>query len=160
MVQAAIGAESEQSELIFIVRDLTAKKKGYTSWSYIKTLERGLLPIYNGQVFQQDNAPIHTARNSIDWLHENGINVYLDWPAYSPDLNPIEHMWPRLKETIYQQNPELEADLKPKQQLAGLHKVLPRAWASIKHEIVQALVESMPRRIQAVIDTEGWHTKY
>jgi transposase len=41
-------------------------------------------------VFMQDNAPIHTAHIIKDWLEEMAIEV-LEWPPYSPDLNPIEH---------------------------------------------------------------------
>jgi hypothetical protein len=43
----------------------------------------------------QDNASIFTARIVKDWLKEQGIEV-LNWPPYSPDLNPIEHAWKRL----------------------------------------------------------------
>ena len=39
----------------------------------------------------QDNASIHTSRLARDWLQEHGIEV-TDWPPYSPDLNPIEHL--------------------------------------------------------------------
>lgn len=47
----------------------------------------------------QDNARIHTARIVQDWLHEQEFEV-LEWPPYSPDLNPIEHVWARLKELV------------------------------------------------------------
>ena len=37
---------------------------------------------------------------------------------------------------------------------------LPRVWASIEEEIIDDLVISMPKRIQAVIDANGWQTRY
>ncbi len=40
-------------------------------------------------IFQQDLAPAHTANSTKSWLNDHGVGV-LDWPANSPDLNPIE----------------------------------------------------------------------
>ncbi len=42
-------------------------------------------------IFQQDLAPTHTAKSTKSWLNDHGVGV-LDWPANSPDLNPIENL--------------------------------------------------------------------
>ncbi|CAG8552720.1 8244_t:CDS:2, partial [Paraglomus occultum] len=46
--------------------------------------------------FQQDNSPIHKARAITDLFEHHNIRI-LDWPAYSPNINPIENLWAILK---------------------------------------------------------------
>jgi transposase len=57
----------------------------------------GLLPNYRrGLTCVHDNASVHTATTTLDWLRDHFIPLLLDWPPYSPDLNPIENIWYRL----------------------------------------------------------------
>lgn len=62
-------------------------------------LERVRQTIGVEPIFQQDNAPIHNAHLVSDWFISEGI-LTETWPPYSPDLNPIEHVWVRLKEKL------------------------------------------------------------
>ena len=51
-----------------------------------------------------DNAPCHTAKRVKQYLTEENIKV-MNWPAHSPDLNPIENLWHIIGEQVRERNP-------------------------------------------------------
>ena len=64
----------ERSPLIIMERDPDAAKNGYSASSYTETLTHGLLPQYHpGQIFMQDNAPIHNAKYTKEFLEKHDI---------------------------------------------------------------------------------------
>lgn len=126
---------------------------------YVSILEDGLLgsigklKMMEGEfIFQQDNDPKHTSKLAQKWLEDQNITV-LDWPAQSPDLNPIEHLWTTLKRKI------LDYEV-PAKGVWELWERTSTEWGNITEEDCQGLIESMPRRLQAVIRAKGGNTKY
>ena len=122
----------------------------------------GILP-KNGifdAIFQQDNAPIHKAHITMEFLHQQGF-VVMDFPPNSPDMNPIEHLWAVLKRELFRHFPET-SDLPggPDAVKGALAERLAIVWADIGTDTMNALIDSMPTRVQALIDAKGWYTKY
>jgi transposase len=153
--------DSGRSDLYLLDRDFESKKHGYSAASYIQILDHNLAGIWEPElVFMQDNAPIHRARKSKLWFQGNGIEV-MEWPPYSPDLNPIENLWALLKKETYKVYPDLDS-LKGKGDEAEtqLFQILQKAWANLREEVMEGLISSMPDRCAAVIIAKGWHTKY
>jgi transposase len=95
--------------------------------------------------FQQDNAPPHTAKTTKRFFAEQNIDV-LAWPASSPDLNPIENLWGILKVRVDRKKPSSKAEL---------ITVAVQEWNGIEMDVVRHCIESMPRRIEAVIEKNG-----
>jgi DDE superfamily endonuclease len=94
---------------------------------------------------------VHTAGVVIQWKEANLISS-LPWPAQSPDLNPIEHVWDQLEKAIRKRNPPKNTN--------ELVSFLMEEWANLDRDYLQKLVDSMPQRAQAVIDSKGNPTKY
>ncbi len=156
---------------------------------YQEILEHFMLPsadkLYGDAdfIFQQDLAPAHTAKGTKSWFNDHGVTV-LDWPANSPDLNPIENLWGIVKRKMRDTRPNNADDLKAtvKETWLPYHLSSATNWSpltpppprnfnslyvctvhvaelTIKLTLTLTLT-SMPRRIEAVIKAKGAPTKY
>lgn len=105
-----------------------------------------------GFLFQQDNARPHTAVLTRNFLEDMRIPV-MEWPALSPDLNPIEHLWDQLDRRV-RARPMAPATTQE------LTAALLQEWEDIPQDYIRVLILSMPRRCQAVILARGGHTRY
>lgn len=103
-------------------------------------------------IFMQDNARPHIARRVIDFLDEVAINRF-EWPANSPDLNPIEHLWDNLGRKVRNHVPA-------PQSLQELRRILENEWNAITQDEIKRLIRSMPDRMNEVIRARGGHTHY
>ena len=76
---------------------------------YKEILKKHVVPnlrtaINQPAVFMQDNAPCHIAKSVKTFLSEKDVTV-MEWPAQSPDMNPIENVWKLLNERAKEKNP-------------------------------------------------------
>ena len=103
--------------------------------------------------FLQDSAPCHKAKVVTKWFLERPHITLIKWPGNSPDLNPIENCWIWMKKQLREENntsvPMLEASIA-------------RLWEEKMGDCqyLEALVNSMPRRMADVIERDGNMTKY
>ncbi|GFX73221.1 DDE_3 domain-containing protein [Trichonephila clavipes] len=93
--------------------------------------------------FMADNACPHRANIVDECLQSKGF-TRMDWPAYSPDLNPIEHVWDMLGRRIAARQP-------PPTCLPELWRTLFDEWCNIPQDRIDNLILSMPRRFTQVI---------
>ena len=102
--------------------------------------------------FQQDNAAIHVSTFSRQWFASRDIPL-LEWPACSPDLNPIENLWGFMAQEIYKSGKQYET-------VRDLKKAINECWESITSNYMANLVKSMPNRLFETIKASGGNTKY
>ncbi|GFY00208.1 transposable element Tc3 transposase [Trichonephila clavipes] len=91
--------------------------------------------------------------NIVDECLQSEDITRMDWPAYSPDLNPIEHVWDMLGRQIADRQP-------PPTCLPELGRALLDEWCNILQHQIDNLILSMPWRCKACIALSGRHTPY
>ncbi|GFT87191.1 transposable element Tc1 transposase [Trichonephila clavipes] len=119
--------------------------------AYLNVLQNNLkesadkLGLGSNFIYQQDNDPKHTAFVVKEWLLYHCRNQ-LNTPPQSPDLNVIENLWSHLERAVQKHQ------ITSKEQLKS---VLQEEWLNIAPETTRHLVESMPRRLEAVISAKS-----
>lgn len=98
----------------------------------------------------QDNDPKHKSKEVQTWLHNHGVSL-LDFPPYSPDLNPMENLWSNLARRV---------EARPASTIEELQDVIAEEWERTSPALLRKLARGMPKRCKAVIDAKGEHTKY
>ena len=153
--------KNEKFDLYKLNKDFKAKKINYFANSYFEILNDNLLEIWeSGLVFMQNNASIHKTKKMTKWFETNEINV-MNWSFYSSDLNFIEHLWYELKKLVYQINSNINLMKNSDDTIREiLWKTLKEIWTLINVKMMKKLIKNIKRKINAVIATDEWYTKY
>ena len=140
---------------LLVVLDIQAGPgNGVTAQRYVDQVLRPVtvpfLAAHPGMTLMQDNARAHTARLTTQFLQQNNVNV-LPWPAMSPDMNPIEHVWDQMGYALARLN------VRPRN-VVELRQAVLQAWQNIPQFRIRRLIDSLRRRCTACINAEGGHT--
>lgn len=105
-------------------------------------------------IFQQDNAPAHRARATVEYLNEatpQFISPDL-WPPNSPDLNPVDYkIWGVLQDRVYQTRVRDVLELKER---------LIEVWSEFGQEIVDEAIDQWRKRLNACVSVKGQHFEH
>ena len=148
------GCISHDSKL-----DLVTIQGNLTGDQYIRdVLQPVVVPHFDNHplatrfVYMDDNAKPHRPRAVTTYLQSEAVTS-VPWPAMSPDLNPIEHIWDMLGRRIHAREPPVQ---NIRQLEAGLH----REWQQLSQQDIRRLTGRMRCRVEAVIQARGGYTRY
>ena len=150
-----------RSPLILLYSYSNSTGRDIDIYSLLELYQRILstLLIDERSIFQQDNTPIYTARIVKAYFAELDCELMIR-PPYSPDLNSIENLQTLLKQKIYQIRPDLLHIPNNNATLTIITATAQTTQEQLNLSIMEGLSESMPRRVKAIIDSDGWYTKY
>jgi transposase len=140
------GAISSEGVLFLKVLD-----ENVTSKTYCETINEFLQAYQRDRgvpnfILQQDNARPHTAHATKAFLSTKGIRLLDNWPANSPDLNPIEDVWAWMKRKVFEHAPYTRADLEAS---------ISQLWGEIPPEVVYNTVLGFRKHVRTVIEKNG-----
>lgn len=127
------------------------------SEEYQELLEACLIPYFEVHdeeelIYQQDGAPAHRSASTKNWFADRQIDL-LQWPACSPDLNPMENVWGILVRRIYAEN-------KTYANVRELKNAIGREWNNLGENFFLNLLNSMNHRCEQVLARDGAATDY
>ena len=148
MIWAAVGV-GFKSKLVLIPAkrnddgSAQAVQKRMNAADYVRMLSRTKVLdhcVQHNKIFMQDGARCHTAGSTIDYIERKGVEYINDWPASSPDLNPIENIWALLHAKISEM-------FGPARNRTELWHQAQAAWDAIPQSVVDAQCRSFMSRL-------------
>ena len=163
MIWGAIWHGGRSELVLFDTSQSSGKRGGVTAAIYCNQITSGPLRNANHRVRDvwrgygrpevlEDNAPVHTSVLNRSKGQELNLS-FINHPPSSPDLNPIENVWSMLKRALGR------LPRRPNT-LQELFIAAKASWNDIPQEDIDNCIDSMPRRLRAVIQASGGHTKY
>ncbi|MCP4281025.1 MAG: hypothetical protein GY776_13610 [Alteromonas sp.] len=104
---------------------------------------------------QQDGAPSHTARNTLDYLRRENVNFIEPalWPPNSPDLNPVDYaVWGALQERVYHRR-QFET-------VEQLKQAIDKEWRALSQNFINNSINEWRRRLEYVVQQNGGHIEH
>ena len=134
-----------------VLRKIALVEGSLNGQKYQNILSENLLPsLEEENLFQQDGAPCLTSRSTKEFLENRETAVLPDWPARSPDLNIIEHIWAEIKQKLQE---------RPTTSLQNLWTRVEEFYA-ITDATIRKLFESLPNRVSAVLKSKAFPARY
>ncbi|GFV44840.1 transposable element Tcb2 transposase [Trichonephila clavipes] len=150
MVWAGIMMDSRTDLHFFDTGSVTAQRyRDEVLEPYVHLFRGAVGPDF---IFMGDNAPCHRAGLIDDFLETENIQR-ISWPANSPDLIPIEHVWDMLGRQI-------AALSHPPSSVTELKRALQESWNRLNPQLIYHLIASMVNRCAACLAVRGDHTPY
>lgn len=119
---------------------------------YVSILKDNFLNLYNSNYYMQfDNDPKHTSKKASTFIRNNNIKC-LDFPSYSPDLNPIENIISVFKVNIQKRKNEISE--------ANFKEIIIEEWNNIDNSIITNTINTMPDRLKKIIENKGNYLDY
>ena len=135
-----------KSRLMFIEGTVTAPRyQEMLSLSQVFTDADSLYGV-KSWYFQHDNARPHTAKESVKFIQNACVNILENWPAHSPDLSIIEHVWAIMGRMVEKAQPQTVDELKT---------ILMTVWDELSHSTINSMVHTINRRLKQVIVNQG-----
>lgn len=149
MIWGGIAVDQKSDLTIFVAKKVNAMV--LVDEAYEGSL-LGMLTNMDGPILAEDNAPIHRSKIATAWRDGHRLEK-LEWPAQSPDLNPIENIWAQVKDRVQKKKGSINS-------VQTLKGAIVEAWDEIGMDHINALILDMPKRLREVIKRKGGSTHY